>query len=117
MSDEIKQIYEESLSDNLVKALCQTREEPGLSIETISYILSQVLATEEFDSLIVELLDRQLEKHPLGRCVFCGEILEEDEFNDIKGAHKKCIEKEIENKIKTDFVEDQKPRADNDKDF
>ena len=108
---------QESLSDKLVRVLCETRDEPGLSLETISHIISQIFASEEFDSLVVELLDRQLEKHPLGRCVFCGEILEEDEFNDIKGAHKKCIEKEIENKIKTDFVEDQKPRADNDKDF
>jgi hypothetical protein len=97
----------------LFAAIKNTRMEPGLSLEETSQVIANSLEQEELDSLIVELLDRQLENHSLGKCLFCGNKLEQEEFDNHKGICKNCRDKEIEEKIQSDLVESEKPNYPN----
>lgn len=121
MSNTQNQIIQEDkkdwLVDELAKIINLTREEPGLSLEQVSQVFSSILEPEELESLIIELLDRGIESSAFGKCVFCEKPLTREDFLANKKYHKDCLDKEIEDKINTDFVEEQKPIERNGTDF
>jgi uncharacterized CHY-type Zn-finger protein len=116
MSNKQNDIHLEMLEQEFATTLNNVRDdELGLSLKDISIVVAKILDYYELKSLAMELLDRMLEKHPLGICQLCKEDLTQEEFDKHKGLCFRCHDKYIEDKINTEIVEGLKP--DNETDF
>ena len=98
----------EMLINELSGAINNSRQQNGLTIEEISQVVANNLG-EDTPFLVKELEQRIMENHPLYKCQWCDKELEAEEFAEHMGICDKCIIKELEDKINTDFVEGIKP--------
>jgi hypothetical protein len=105
--------HKELLINVLVAAIQNTRKEPGLSLEEISQAIVNNLEIEETQSLAIELQKRIMEQHPLFICQWCEKDLTEEEFGEHMGICQQCLDRELEEEINTDLVNDNKPLPDN----